>query len=104
MAQTPVFGRDVRFSSLPLTTALMVDLNDAEADVGDLGPCGTEQIYVATASIELDGGIMVSASLNPPEYNGMKFVRGPSRSISGDCGLGGLRACPTPCGGPGLGR
>lgn len=80
-------GRDVRSSSLPLATALTAGLNDAGVDVWDLGLCGTEQIYFYTSHLELDGGIMVTASHNPPEYNGMKFVREHSRPISGDCGL-----------------
>jgi len=80
-------GRDVRYSSLPLTAALIAGLNDAGVDVWDLGLCGTEQIYFYTSHLELDGGIMVTASHNPPEYNGMKFVREQSRPISGDCGL-----------------
>ncbi|MEJ2671562.1 MAG: phosphomannomutase, partial [Deltaproteobacteria bacterium] len=52
-----------------------------------LGLCGTEQVYFYTFHLELHGGIMVTASHNPPEYNGMKFVREQSRPISGDCGL-----------------
>jgi phosphomannomutase len=80
-------GRDVRTSSLPLAAALIAGLNDAGVDVWDLGLCGTEQIYFSTSHLELDGGIMVTASHNPPEYNGMKFVREQSRPISGDCGL-----------------
>jgi phosphomannomutase len=94
-------GRDVRTSSLPLTAALTAGLNDAGVDVWDLGMCGTEQIYFYTTHLQLDGGIMVTASHNPPEYNGMKFVREQSRPISGDCGLkeielmaGGLKPSP----------
>ena len=56
-------------------------------EVWDLGLCGTEQVYFATSHLGLDGGIMVTASHNPPEYNGMKFVREESRPISGDSGL-----------------
>jgi phosphomannomutase len=80
-------GRDIRFSSLPLAEALMAGLNDAGVEVWDLGLCGTEQIYFATSHLGLDGGIMVTASHNPPEYNGMKFVREESRPLSGDSGL-----------------
>ncbi|MGO8763075.1 MAG: phosphomannomutase [Desulfobaccales bacterium] len=101
-------GRDVRFSSLPLTEALAAGLNDAGVEVCDLGLCGTEQVYFATSHLELDGGIMVTASHNPPEYNGMKFVREESRPISGDSGLheierlaaaSELPPCPGPRGG-----
>jgi phosphomannomutase len=90
-------GRDIRFSSLPLTEALMAGLNDAGVEVWDLGLCGTEQVYFATSHLGLDGGIMVTASHNPPEYNGMKFVREESRPLSGDSGLKeieGLAAAP----------
>ncbi len=80
-------GRDIRFSSLPLAEALAAGLNDAGVEVWDLGLCGTEQIYFATSHLRLDGGIMVTASHNPPEYNGMKFVREGSRPLSGDSGL-----------------
>ena len=80
-------GRDIRFSSFPLTEALAAGLNDAGVEVWDLGLCGTEQVYFATSHLGLDGGIMVTASHNPPEYNGMKFVREESRPLSGDSGL-----------------
>ena len=80
-------GRDIRFSSLPLTEALAAGLNDAGVEVWDLGLCGTEQVYFATSHLGLDGGIMVTASHNPPEYNGMKFVREESRPLSGESGL-----------------
>jgi len=80
-------GRDIRTSSLPLAEALTAGLNDAGVEVWDLGLCGTEQVYFATSHLRLDGGIMVTASHNPPEYNGMKFVREESRPISGDSGL-----------------
>ena len=56
-------------------------------EVRDLGLCGTEQVYFYTAHLKLDGGIMVTASHNPPDYNGMKFVREESRPLSGDSGL-----------------
>jgi phosphomannomutase len=80
-------GRDVRASSLPLADALAAGLNDSGVEVWDLGLCGTEQVYFYTSHLGLDGGIMITASHNPPEYNGMKFVREASRPISGDCGL-----------------
>lgn len=80
-------GRDVRLSSLGLTDALAQGLLEAGVEVVDLGLCGTEQVYFYTAFLNLDGGIMVTASHNPPEYNGMKFVRQGARPISGDSGL-----------------
>ncbi len=80
-------GRDIRTSSLPLAAALTAGLNDSGVEVWDLGLCGTEQVYFYTSHLKLDGGIMVTASHNPPEYNGMKFVREESRPLSGDSGL-----------------
>jgi phosphomannomutase len=86
-AQKVVVGRDIRLSSLPLTKALIHGLTDAGCDVVDIGLCGTEQVYFATAHLALDGGIMITASHNPPDYNGLKLVRKGSRPISGDTGL-----------------
>ncbi|MCD6533413.1 MAG: phosphomannomutase [Deltaproteobacteria bacterium] len=80
-------GRDVRPSSQALATALSRGLNDGGADVLDLGLCGTEEVYFATFNYRLDGGIMVTASHNPGDYNGMKLVRHESRPLSGDYGL-----------------
>jgi phosphomannomutase len=56
-------------------------------DVYDIGLCGTEEIYFATSHAGMDGGIAITASHNPKDYNGMKFVREESRPISGDTGL-----------------
>jgi len=80
-------GRDVRPSGEGLVRALAEGLVDAGVDVVDIGMVGTEQVYFATFHYSLDGGIMVTASHNPPEYNGMKFVRAGARPISGDSGL-----------------
>ena len=82
-----VVGRDVRPSGVVLSAALATGLNDAGVDVLDIGQCGTEQVYFTTFHLGLDGGIMVTASHNPPEYNGMKFVREAAKPISGDSGL-----------------
>jgi phosphomannomutase len=82
-----VLGRDVRTSSVPLAAALAAGLNDSGVEVLDLGLCGTEQVYFYTAFTNSDGGIMVTASHNPADYNGMKFVRETSRPLSGDSGL-----------------
>ncbi len=80
-------GRDIRATSATLSAALIRGLNDSGVNVADIGLCGTEGVYFATFSEQLDGGIMVTASHNPPDYNGMKFVREQSKPISADTGL-----------------
>lgn len=82
-----VIGRDIRLSSAELCDALTRGLLDSSVDVYDIGLCGTEMIYFATFNEGMDGGVMVTASHNPPDYNGMKFVREQSRPISADTGL-----------------
>lgn len=82
-----VVGYDIRLTSPAIKTALANGLLDAGVDVDDIGLCGTEQIYHATFAGGYDGGIVVTASHNPKDYNGMKFVREGSRPISGDTGL-----------------
>lgn len=82
-----VVGRDIRLSSKALCAALTNGLTDGGTDVYDIGLCGTEEIYFATFSEKTDGGIMVTASHNPMDYNGMKLVREGSKPISGDTGL-----------------
>ncbi|HJR69348.1 MAG TPA: phosphomannomutase [Gammaproteobacteria bacterium] len=85
--RTVAVGYDIRASSPLLMAALVKGLTDSGVDVLDIGVGGTELSYFATFSRNLDGGIMVTASHNPPNYNGMKFVREGSRPISADTGL-----------------
>jgi phosphomannomutase len=90
-ARTVVVGRDVRLTSPALTGALIRGLTEGGAKVLDIGLCGTEEVYFATSLAQADGGIMVTASHNPADYNGMKLVREESRPISGDTGLERIR-------------
>jgi len=80
-------GRDCRLSSGELAEAVTRGLVDAGADVLDIGEGGTEMVYFATFARQLAGGIMVTASHNPMDFNGMKLVRAEARPISGDTGL-----------------
>jgi len=86
-AREVVVGYDIRLSSPALSAALSRGLTACGADVLDIGQCGTEEVYFATGALNTDGGIMVTASHNPAEYNGMKFVRRQARPISSDTGL-----------------
>jgi len=86
-ARKVVVGHDIRLSSPALSAALSRGLATSGADVLDIGLCGTEEVYFATGALHADGGIMVTASHNPAEYNGMKLVRSQARPISSDTGL-----------------
>ncbi|WP_324700749.1 phosphomannomutase CpsG [Pantoea agglomerans] len=85
--KTIVVGGDVRLTSESLKLALANGLRDAGTDVLDIGMSGTEEIYFATFHLGIDGGIEVTASHNPMNYNGMKLVREGARPVSGDTGL-----------------
>ncbi len=89
--QRVAVGRDVRLTSEELFEALCRGLLDSGVDVLDLGLCGTEQVYFAAFHLELDGGIMITASHNPIDYNGFKFVRESAKPLSGDSGLQDIR-------------
>ncbi len=102
-----VIGRDMRLSSPELSRALAEGLMSGGSDVLDLGLCGTEEIYFATASLGAGGGIMVTASHNPADHNGMKFVCAGAQPVSGDSGLREIQALasrPLPAGGRAAGR
>lgn len=86
-AKKVVVGNDIRKSSEELSGALISGLTDAGADVINIGLCGTEMIYFGTPHFNADGGIMITASHNPPEYNGMKFVKKDSVPVGYNSGL-----------------
>ena len=90
-AKSVVVGSDARKTSLPLKLALTAGLIDGGATVSDIGAAGTEEIYFATKHLGVDGGIEVTASHNPINYNGMKMVKAGSVPISGDTGLGAIK-------------
>ncbi|MFN0113314.1 MAG: phosphomannomutase [Paracoccaceae bacterium] len=91
-ARTVVVGRDARASSASLGAALIDGLTAAGADALDLGYCGTEEVYFATTYLNADGGIEITGSHNPIEYNGMKLVGRGSQPIGPDTGLGAVKA------------
>lgn len=86
-----VLGRDIRLSSRALQDALAQGLTESGRDIIDIGLCGTEEVYFATPYLKAAGGIMVTASHNPMDYNGLKLVRDGARPISGDTGLFDIR-------------
>ncbi|MEL7535624.1 MAG: phosphomannomutase [Pseudomonadota bacterium] len=90
-AKRVVVGRDIRASSAELCDAVVRGINEAGADAIDIGLGGTEMVYFATAALGADGGIMVTASHNPKDYNGLKIVREDAKPISGDSGLTDIR-------------
>jgi phosphomannomutase len=91
-AKRVVIGRDMRLSSAELADAVARGLVEAGVDVLDIGLCGTEMVYFGTAHLHADGGIMITASHNPADYNGLKLVREEARPISADTGLQDIRA------------
>lgn len=86
-AKKVVIGHDIRLSGEELCEALTRGLTEAGCDVTHIGQCGTEMIYFATSHYDFDGGIMVTASHNPKDYNGMKIVQKGARPVSSDTGL-----------------
>lgn len=91
-AKKVVVGGDVRETSEELKQALAQGMMDAGCDVIDLGMTGTEQVYFAAFHLDVDGGIEVTASHNPIDFNGMKLVRRDAKPISGDTGLKDIQA------------
>lgn len=91
-AKTVVVGGDVRATSESLKLALANGLMDAGVNVIDIGMTGTEEVYFATFHLGVCGGIEVTASHNPLDYNGMKLVQKGAKPISGDSGLHDIKA------------
>ncbi|MBT8377775.1 MAG: phosphomannomutase [Ignavibacteria bacterium] len=86
-AKKIIVGWDIRKSSAEISQALINGIIDNGTNVIDIGLCGTEMIYFSTPHFNADGGIMITASHNPPEYNGMKFVKRDSVPVGYDSGL-----------------
>lgn len=87
-----VVGHDIRLTSPAFCKAVSDGIRDAGCDVTFIGQCGTEEIYFATFHGGYDGGLVVTASHNPVDYNGIKFVREGARPVSGDDGLPQIKA------------
>ncbi len=85
--RTLAVGRDMRLSSPSMADAVTRGAADAGADVVDVGLVGTEMLYFAVGDLDLEGGVMVTASHNPKEYTGMKIVRRGALPVGGDSGL-----------------
>ncbi|MED5433054.1 MAG: phosphomannomutase CpsG [Pseudomonadota bacterium] len=86
-----VVGADMRLSSPALCNALSEGILSSGADVIDIGLSGTEEVYFGTVYHQADGGVQITASHNPADYNGMKLVRAGACPISGDSGLFDIR-------------
>jgi len=85
-------GRDMRLSSPSIAEALTRGAVDAGADVVDIGMVGTEMLYFSVGDLDLEGGVMVTASHNPKEYTGVKIVRRGALPVGGDSGLLDIRS------------
>jgi phosphomannomutase len=91
-AREIVVGRDARLSSPEIFEALSSGIRDAGAGVADIGVCDTPAVYFATARYGFDGGVMITASHNPPEYNGLKISRRDAVPVGYETGLSALEA------------
>ena len=90
-AKSVVVGYDVRPSSIEILNALTKGINSQGAKVYSIGLCGTEEIYFATNHLETDAGVMITASHNPADYNGLKIVGKGAKPVSMDSGLGEIK-------------
>lgn len=91
-ARRVVLGRDIRASSQSLATAVAEGLMQTGAEILDLGLCGTEEVYFATGHLGADGGICVTASHNPMDYNGMKLVQAGAAPLDPATTMAAIRA------------
>jgi phosphomannomutase len=87
-----VVGRDMRPSGAALFAAFARGATDAGADVTDIGLVSTDALYFAVGRYGFDGGVMITASHNPAQYNGMKFTRDRAQALSYDEGLSAIAA------------
>lgn len=90
-ARRVAVGRDARLSSPQLAEAVSRGVLDRGVDILELGLCATEEVYFASMTADIDGGIMVTASHNPASYNGMKFILADGVPFAGSYNLDGLR-------------
>src|SRR5499426_1272005 len=84
-------GRDMRLSSPALAAAFIDGVTSQGADVVDYGMMPTDMLYYAVAADGLEGGVQITASHNPKQYNGMKMVRREAFPLSGDEGINNIR-------------
>ena len=86
-AKRIVIGGDIRNSTESIKQSMINSLNAYGIDTIDIGLCGSELVYFASAYLDIDAGIMITASHNPKEYNGLKLVRKNAVPIGIDSGL-----------------
>ena len=86
-AEKIVVGRDSRVSSDDVFNSLTKGVLDSGRDVYDIGLCDTPAVYFAVSHYKFDGGVMITASHNPPEYNGMKIVRKGAKPVGYNNGI-----------------
>ena len=85
-------GRDCRVSSDEIHDAVLKGINDAGADVYDIGLSSTPMVYFGTANYGFDASVQITASHNPAEYNGMKVSTTDAQAVGFDAGLGQIKA------------
>ena len=90
-AESVVVGYDVRPSSIDILNALTKGMNSQGVKVLSIGLCGTEEIYFATNHLNTDAGVMITASHNPADYNGLKIVGKGAKPVSLESGLGDIK-------------